>query len=242
MILQPDLTHSDNIVYNAMSKKIFGGKKMKTFRSLLFLILSAGILSACANIPVAPTKTPTMSPEQMQTAAVSTAEAMRRETETQWAIDNPSPTPTETSTPTPEPTATSAIPVIPPTATEQARPYYHVDDTSVRIYEIGHPENWSDFVPRTDLYIEVCVKNGGSGVWNENYFMQVGNLGGANIQPRDPVYLGRDVAYGEWACFSFNNVGSTEFGLGQYCPFFQMYSDQGTAIRNANAYACWTIH
>ncbi len=215
---------------------------MKTLRSLLILIISVIMLSACENIPIPPTKTPTMSAEEMQTAAVSTAEAMRRETETQWAINNPSPTPTETSTPTPEATPTSALPVIPPTATEKALPYYHIDDTSYRVYEIGHPENWGPFVPRDNLYIAVCVKNGGSGIWNENYYMQVGNLDGANVQPRDPVYLGKTVSYGEWACFSFNNVGGTEFALKQYCPFFQMYSDQGTAIRGANSYACWTIH
>ena len=215
---------------------------MKKFRTLLILILAAVTLSACANIPIPPTKTPTMSPEEMQTAAVSTAETMRRETETQWAIDNPSPTPTETATPTPEPTATSAIPVIPPTATEQARPYYHIDDTSYRIYEIGHPENWSDFVPMSNLYVEICIKNGGSGVWNENYYMVVSNLDGANIQPRDPVYLGKDVAYGEWACFSFNEVGGTDFALKTYCPLFQMYSDLGTPIRNAFSYACFTLH
>ena len=215
---------------------------MKTFRSLLILTLAAILLSACANIPIPPTKTPTMSPEQMQTAAVSTAEAMRRETETQWAIDNPSPTPTETSTPTPEATPTSALPVIPPTATEQARPYYHIDDTSYRLYEIGHPENWSDFVPMSNIYIEVCIKNGGSGIWNEGYYMMVTNLNGANIQPRDPVYLGKTVGYGEWACFSYQQIGGTDFALRQYCPFFQMYSDTGVAITGANSYACWTMH
>ena len=139
---------------------------MKKYRTLAILFLFALILSACDNIPQVPTKTPTMSPDEMMTAAVSTAEAMRRETETQWAIDNPSPTPTETATPTPEATPTSALPVIPPTATAAAKPYYHVDDAKALVREIGNPSNYGPFVPRNDLYIEVCFKNGGSGVWN----------------------------------------------------------------------------
>ena len=215
---------------------------MKKTRILMLFVLAAFILGACTNVPVAPTKTPTMSPDDMMTAAVSTAEAMRRETETQWAIDNPSPTPTETPTATPEATATSSLPVIPPTATAAAKPYYHVDDTNALVREIGNPSNYSDFVPLSNMYIEVCFKNGGSGVWNENYYAMVTNQGGANVQPVDPVYLGKSVSYGEWACFSFTNIGSTNFGLGSYCPFFQMYSDVGTAITHANTYACWTIH
>ena len=72
-------------------------------------------------------------------AAQETAEALRRETETQWAIENPSPTPTDTPTPTPEPTATSALPLIPPTATEEPRPYLRVGNTSSLVYKIGDP-------------------------------------------------------------------------------------------------------
>ena len=215
---------------------------MKKYRTLAILFLFALILSACDNIPQVPTKTPTMSPDEMMTAAVSTAEAMRRETETQWAIDNPSPTPTETATPTPEATPTSALPVIPPTATAAAKPYYHVDDAKALVREIGNPSNYGPFVPRNDLYIEVCFKNGGSGVWNENYYTMCTNNARANVSPKnEPVYLGKTVADGEWACFSFQSAGSTEYGLGSYCPFFQMYSDVGTAITHANTYACFTI-
>ena len=175
-------------------------------------------------------------------AAQATAEELHRETETQWAINNPSPTPTDTATPTPEATPTSALPVIPPTATEKPLPYYHIEDSSVLIRENGNPSNYSDFVPRTNLYIEVCYKNGGSGVWNDGYYTQVTNLGGANIQPRDPVKLGRTASNGEWACFSFNSVGSTEYKLGSYCPGFQLYSDAGVAIRGGYVTGCWTIH
>ena len=215
---------------------------MKTYRSLMIIVLFAVLLSACTNIPVVPTKTPTMSAEELMLAAQATAEELHRETETQWAIDNPSPTPTDTATPTPEATPTSALPMIPPTATEKALPFYHIDDVSALVRENGNPNNYSDFVPRTNLYIEVCFKNGGSGVWNEGYYAQVTNLAGANIQPRDPVSLGRSVSNGEWACFSFNNIGGTDYKLGTYCPGFQLYSDTGAAIRGGYVSACWTIH
>ena len=216
---------------------------MKKFRTLAVLFLFAVILSACSNIPVAPTSTPTMNPDQMMTAAVSTAEAMRRETETQWAINNPSPTPTDTATPTPEATPTSALPLIPPTATAAALPYYHIDDTSYTVREIGDPSNYGPFVPLANLYIEVCFKNGGSGTWTENYYAMCTNNARANISPiNEPVRLGKSVSTGEWACFSFQGVGTTEYALGSYCPFFQMYSDVGTAISHANTYACFTIH
>ena len=216
---------------------------MKKYNALMIFVLCAVILSACTNVPVAPTKTPTMNPDDMMTAAVSTAEAMRRETETQWAINNPSPTPTDTATPTPEATPTSALPMIPPTATAAAKPYYHVDDTNYIVREIGNPNNYGPFVPTNNLYIEVCFKNGGSGIWNERYYAMCTNNARAVITPmNEPVYLGKTVKDGEWACFSFQGVGSTEYSLGSYCPFFQMYSDVGTAISHANTYACFTIH
>ncbi|MBQ6508808.1 MAG: hypothetical protein IJI07_04970 [Flexilinea sp.] len=215
---------------------------MKKYRTLAVLFLFALILCACTNVPQSPTKTPTMNADDMMTAAVSTAEALRRETETQWAIDNPSPTPTDTATPTPESTPTSAMPLIPPTATAAAKPYYHIDDTNYVIREIGNPGNYGPFVPKASLYIEVCFKNGGSGIWNERYYAMCTNNARANISPmNEPVYLGKSVADGEWACFSFQSIGSTEYGLGSYCPFFQMYSDVGVAISKANTYACFTI-
>ena len=80
-----------------------------------------------------------------------------------------------------------------------------------------------------------------SGVWNEGYYVQCTNLAGANIQPRDPVRLGRTVSNGEWACFSFNNVGGTDFRLGSYTPGFQLYSDTGAAIRGGYVTAYWVI-
>ena len=214
---------------------------MKAFQKIIFLLMCAGILTACANIPVAPTKTPTMSPEEMMQAAQETAEALRRETETQWAIENPSPTPTETATPTPFYTPTSYIPIIPPTATEPPRPYLRVGYTNHTVYEVGNPSNWNNFVPLSNIYIEVCFTNEGSGTWNENYFCQCTNSRGAIISPDGPVYLGKDVPTGQKACFSFQRVGSTNTGLGTYCPIFQLYTDTGAAMTNAFESACFTI-
>ncbi len=214
---------------------------MKKYRSLMIIVFFAVLLSACTNLPVVPTKTPTMSADELMLAAQATAEELHRETETQWAIDNPSPTPTDTATPTPEATPTSMMPLIPPTATEKPLPYYHIDDTSALVYEHGNPGNYGPFVPRNDLYVEVCFKNGGSGVWNEGYYAQVASLDGSNIQPREPVRLGRTVSNGEWACFSFTQVGGTDFSLRRYCPGFQLYSDAGVRIAGGFVYACWTI-
>lgn len=215
---------------------------MKRIHFMFFVLAAAVIFSACSNIPQAPTKTPTMSAEQVMMAAQETAEAMKRETETQWAIDNPSPTPTDTATPTPEATPTSAIPVIPPTATEQPKAYLHIDNKSAHVWEVGNPSNWNDFVPFTDLYIEVCWQNNGSGTWTENYYAMVTNTGGANVQPRDPVYLGKTVNPDETACFSFNRIGGSNTALKTYCPVFQLYTDAGAAIRNGNNSVCFTIH
>ncbi len=215
---------------------------MKHIHLMILFFAIAIIFSACSNIPQAPTKTPTMSAEEVMQAAQETAEAMKRETETQWAIDNPSPTPTDTATPTPEATPTSAIPQIPPTATEQPRAMLHIDNKSVHVWEKGNPSNWNDFVPSTELYIEVCWQNNGSLTWNENYYAMVTNPGGAIIYPTEPQFLGKNVEPDETACFSFTRGGSYETGLGTYCPQFWLFTDTGAQIRNGNNSVCFTIH
>lgn len=213
---------------------------MKDYKKLLTLLLFAIILSACSNIPQAPTKTPTMSAEEIMQAAQSTAEALRRETETQWAIENPSPTPTDTPTPTPIYTPTSALPLIPPTATDEPLPFLRVGYKNSTIYKIGAPDDYN-FYPSDNLYIEVCFTNDGSGIWNENYFCQVTNMAGSVIQPDTPNFLRKTVSTGEKACFSFNRQGSYNTALGTQCPGFQLYTDTGAAIRNGYITACFQI-
>ncbi len=214
---------------------------MKDYKKLLTLLLFAIILSACSNIPQAPTKTPTMSAEEIMQAAQSTAEALRRETETQWAIENPSPTPTDTPTPTPLYTPTSALPLIPPTATDEPLPYLRVGKTSYTIFNIGDRDNYN-FVPMDKLYIEVCYPNEGSGTWNENYFCQCTNMAGSLISPDGPVRLGKTVSTGEKACFSFNREGSPNTALGQHYADFQLYTDAGTPLSGGYTRVYWTIH
>ena len=220
------------------------GDTMRNTHIIILLILCTCLLSACANLPQVPTKTPTMNAEQMMQAAQETAEAMRAATETQWAIDNPSPTPTNTDTPTPEYTPTPAMPLIPPTATEEPLPYYRVSDYSSKIYEIGNPSNWSDFVPSMNLYIEICFKNGGSGEWNENFSVVCTNPNGYMVNPQRPegVKLGKTVHTNEWACFSFNGTGSHNYALKTYCPGFQLYTDNGVAMARGYTSTCFTIH
>ena len=214
---------------------------MKRLKKLILILSFASILGACSNIPVAPTSTPTMSPEEMMQAAQATAEALRRETETQWAIDNPSPTPTDTATPTPEATPTKPAPAIPPTATDVPRPYLSVGYTTHTIYKIGNPSDYN-FVPLDNLYVEVCFTNEGSGIWNERYYCMCSNPNGAIISPsNEPVYLGKSVGTGEKACFSFQRIGTTEAALKTYCPVFQLYTDTGNAVRNGFESACYTI-
>ncbi len=215
---------------------------MKHFYFMLIILAAALILGACSNIPQAPTKTPTMSAEEVMMAAQETAEAMKRETETQWAIDNPSPTPTDTATPTPEATPTSAIPLIPPTATEEPLPMLRVGaNKSVLVFDINDRAN-TKFVPFSQLYIEICFTNEGSYTWNENYYAMCTSHKGDNIQPADPVYLGKTVATGEKACFSFQRVGASNTALGNHCASFQLYTDTGAAMRNGAVSACWTIY
>lgn len=214
---------------------------MKNYRNLFMILLGSIILGACSNIPQAPTKTPTMSPEEMIQAAQSTAEAMRRETETQWAIENPSPTPTNTPTATPVYTPTSAVPLIPPTATAEPLPYYRVGYTSTTVYKIGDPGDYN-YVPLDNLYIEVCYTNDGSATWNENYSCKCTSQGGSNIQPADGVRLGKTVSTGQKACFSFQRLGSPNTALGNHCSGFQLYNDAGTALSGGYVSACFTIH
>lgn len=213
---------------------------MKRLNSVVFLVLFACILCACSNIPQVPTKTPTMSPEEMQQAAVGTAEALRRETETQWAIENPSPTPTDTATPTPEATPTSPLPQIPPTATAEPRPMLSVGYTNYTLYKIGDPGDYV-YTPLDNLYIEVCFTNEGSLSWNENYYALCTNTGGNNIQPLEAVRLNKTVNTGEKACFSFQRIGSTETALGSHYAGFQLYTDGGAAMRNGYISVGWTI-
>ena len=215
---------------------------MKTSKILILMILSAFLLGACQNIPQAPTKTPTMSAEEMMQAAEETAEAIRAATETQWAIDNPSPTPTNTDTPTPEWTPTPAIPVIPPTATEEPLPYFRVGDISVHVWEKGNPSNYNNFVPSTNLYMEVCYTNSGSGDWTEDFSCRSTQPNGYNVQPADGVRLGKTVSTGEKACFSFDGIGSYNYALKTYCPGFQLFTDSGVAMRNGYTSICFTIH
>ncbi len=215
---------------------------MKRIHFIILFLAAAMIFSACSNIPQAPTATPTMSAEEIMIAAQETAEAMRRETETQWAIENPSPTPTETPPPTPEPTATSAIPQIPPTATEEPRPMLRVgENKSVTLYDKDDHTNYT-FVPFTNLYIEICYTNEGSLAWNENYYAMCTSHKGDTIFPNEPVRVGKTVNTGEKACFSFERVGASNTALGNHCATFQLYTDGGAAMRNGAVSACWTIN
>ena len=215
---------------------------MKTYQRLIILSLFAFILSACANIPQAPTKTPTMSADQQMTAAVSTVEALHWQTETQRAIDNPSPTPTDTATPTPEATPTSALPLIPPTATEKPLPYYNIDNKSSLVYKVGDRSTAAnpDFVPHDTLYVEICYQNNGSATWTANFHCACTNGGGGVFSPAD-VMLNREVKTGEWACFSFQQFNGSQ-ALGPHTAVFQLYNDMGSAVRNGNNYAYWNIH
>lgn len=215
---------------------------MKTNRIKLFILICVltAVLSGCSNLPQTVTKTPTMTNEEMIEAAQGTAEALMAQTQTQYALDNPSPTPTETMTPTPPEPPTSTPPAIPPTATDAPLPYYSVKNKSARVYKIGDPNSGSTvFVPMDTLYVEVCLQNSGSGIWNENYLMRVSNQNGAGINPVEQR-LGKTVGTEEWACFSFQNY-NPEQSLGMHCPSFQMYSDTGVAINNAFNSVCWTI-
>ncbi len=213
----------------------------RTTTILIFAILAI-LLCGCQNLPQDPTKTPTMSAEELMAAAQETAEAQAAATQTQWAMDNPSPTPTNTETPTPEPTATPAVPLIPPTATEAPLPYYSVGNTSITVYPVGNPSDRSyDWVPLDTLYIEVCYQNAGSGVWNTSYRCVCTNGGGTTINPSE-VYLGKTVANNEYACFSFQASANPNQALGSRCPTFALYTDAGIVITDGYVSTCWNIH
>ncbi len=213
----------------------------RTTTILIFAILAI-LLCGCQNLPQDPTKTPTMSAEELMAAAQETAEAQAAATQTQWAMDNPSPTPTNTNTPTPDATATPTVPLIPPTATEAPLPYYSVGNTSITVYPVGNPSDRSyDWVPLDTLYIEVCYQNAGSGVWNTSYRCVCTNGGGTTINPSE-VYLGKTVANNEYACFSFQASANPNQALGSRCPTFALYTDAGIVITDGYVSTCWNIH
>ena len=215
---------------------------MRRTTTILIFAIIAMLLCGCQNLPQDPTKTPTMSPEELMAAAQETAEAQAAATQTQWAMDNPSPTPTNTETPTPEATQTAAVPLIPPTATEAPLPYYSVGNKSVTVYPVGNPSDSSyDWVPLDALYIEVCYQNAGSGVWNTSYRCVCTSGGGTTILPQE-VYLGKTVSNGEYACFSFQASPNANQSLGSRCPSFALYTDAGVVITDGYASVCWNIH
>ncbi len=215
---------------------------MRRTTTILIFAIIAMLLCGCQNLPQDPTKTPTMSAEELMAAAQETAEAQAAATQTQWAMDNPSPTPTNTNTPTPEATPTAAAPLIPPTATEAPLPYYSVGNTSVTVYPVGNPSDRSyDWVPLDTLYIEVCYQNAGSGVWNTSYRCVCTSEGGTTINPKE-VYLGKNVSNGEYACFSFQASANPNQSLGSRCPSFALYTDAGVVITDGYASTCWNIH
>lgn len=213
---------------------------MTRFRtiSIVSLILLALIGSGCTNIPKAPTATPTMSEAEMVAAAEATALAIFSMTQTQDAILNPSATPEPTATSTPLAPPTIPAPVIPPTSTAEAKPYLSVGYKSCYISKDG-VEGYS-WVPYDRLYIEVCYTNDGSGTWNQNYFAQVTVNDGGNTSPQS-VPLGKNVAPGEKACFSFNqNMAGYE--LGPHASVFALTTDSG-AIMNEGYLTCsWTVY
>lgn len=110
------------------------------------------------------------------------------------------------------------------------------------VQKMGDKENDAKgrFVPRDELYLEVCYLNSGYLTWNKDYYCEVTGRSGAGIYP-DGVTLGKDVKPGEWGCFSFRNY-NPEASIGTHCPTFQLYNDLGNAIRNGNNSVCWDVY
>ena len=211
---------------------------MKRIIGILGLFICILFLGACSNLPMDPTKTPTMTDEELiqaAQAAKETAEGFVHATETQWAFENPTNTPEPTETPTAVPTVGPA-----PTATEKPLNYYSVGNKSYLVYKVGDTDySRTTFVPMDTLYVEVCYENTGSAVWNTGFRCEVNRQNGAGINPVD-VALSHDVGNGEKACFSFQNY-NPEQSLGTHCPEFALYTDAGFVIANGYTSACWTI-
>jgi hypothetical protein len=215
---------------------------MKTYKRItkifLLLLFVASFAAGCSNIPQDPTKTPTMSEEEMMQAAQGTAAAILSITQTQDAILHPSATPLPTATPAPIFTATSSMPQIPPTATAETLPYYSVGNKSCYVQQVGGGV-LSAYVPFDKLYLEVCYENQGSGTWNSNFYCQVVVNDGGSTSPLS-VPLGKTVTNGQKACFSFNqNMAGHE--LGSHCSTFALTDDSGNILTNGYRNCCWTV-
>ncbi len=214
---------------------------MKRKANLFFLLslLAVAILAAgCTNIPQKPTLTPTMSEAEMVKAAEETAQVIFAMTQTQDAILNPSATPEPTFTPTPESTATSAVPIIPPTATDPPRPYLSVGYKNCFVKNITGDQ--SHIVPQDRLYLEACFTNDGSGTWNQGYFAQVTVNDGGNTSPLS-VPLGRDVPPGEKACFSFSQNAAGP-ALGWHATTIALTTDGGAIVGEGYISCGWTVY
>ncbi len=215
---------------------------MKNYRrsinNLLILVFVALFAAGCKNIPQDPTNTPTMSEEEMMQAAQETAAAILSLTQTQDAILNPSPTPEPTATPEPPATATSALPAIPPTATQETLPYYSVGNKSCLVKQVGGGSQ-AAYVPFDKLYIEVCYENQGSGTWDANFACQVTKNDGGSTSP-ERVLLNKTVTNGQKACFSFNqNMAGHE--LGSHYSTFALTDSSGNILTNGYQSCYWTV-
>lgn len=212
---------------------------MKKSHTILFLLAVMLLLCSCTNIPVAPTATPTLTDEELIQKVrddQAATEDVIHQAETQYALDHPTEVPTDTPTPAP---SNTPLPVM--TATDKPLSYYNIDNKSSLVYKKGDGYTGAtSFVPMDELYLEVCYQNNGSGVWTENFYAEVTGQGGGGVTP-NRVMLGKTVSNEEWACFSFTNY-NPEQSLSTHCPTFQLYNENGNALRNGNNSVCWTIH
>lgn len=205
---------------------------------IISILAVAIIFSGCSNIPQNPTLTPTMSEAEMVAAAEATARAIFSMTQTQDAILNPSATPEPTFTPTPPATATSSVPTIAPTATEQPRPFLSVGYKSCLVRNITGDQ--SHIVPQDRLYLEACFTNDGSGTWNQNYYAQVTVNDGGNTSPLS-VPLGKDVPPDQKACFSFSQNASGP-ALGDHATTIALTTDGGAIVGEGYVSCYWTVY
>ncbi len=194
-------------------------------KRMILLFLSAGLLTACQNLPQEPTKTPTLSAEQLN----ATAQESVFQTQTQDAFLNPSATPEPTSTSTPTVVPTIPVAAVPPTAT---LPYLSIGNSNCTV-------NGNTYVPHDSFSMEVCFQNTGAAVWNTNYYCEVTRNDGGGTNP-PIVHLMNDVPNGKYGCCDFNQSMAGD-ALGKHYSTFALVNDQGSIMANGYQSCTWNV-
>ena len=191
---------------------------MKNISKLFFSILFLTLLTSCGTAST-PAPTPDLN-VLVQLVAQRVVETVQVEL-TQSALANPTATMAPTLAPQPSNTPVPTLAILAATATSKP-----VGDKAEFLYAVTFPDNRYTFVPNEEINIAWGLKNVGSLTWTPGYKLVY--VGGEAFTSRYEIPLGKAVAPGDKAEFSFGAFGSEE--LGAHTTYFQLVNDGGVPV------------